>query len=226
MSDDLAPADLWSQITAMPRASRVVPFPRSKPCTICADQLLCDHPREPICELAIWVLTQGEVQSAVAAAEARTRKVLGAPKRDEGQSRGYDELRNLHSNVELLFRACRKADDVRRPFFPAREHIDQHLSADEIGVLVNLYCHVQAELGPIVGHLTEGETLALIDRLKEGGSAYPLDSLSWGVLMTLVATMARLLLTSQMASSSPGTPPDRSTSDRSSDNPSDETEST
>lgn len=216
MSETTSPADVWAQITAMPRAHRKVPFPRSKPCVVCPDGGSnggCDHPREPLCELEIVVLNQGEVQQSVAMAEARTRKVLGAQKRDEAPSRGYEDLRNLYSSIELLFRACRKVDDIAKPFFAVKEHIEVHLTPDEIGVLVNMCCHVQAELGPIVSSLTPGEANAWIDRLAEGGSAFPLDSLSWGALMTLVATLARRCATSRTAISSPGLLPDESTSE-------------
>lgn len=220
MAEDLSPADVWAQITAMPRAHRLVPFPRSKPCIVCPDGGAnggCDHPREPICELEMVVLNQAEVQQSVAMAEARTKKVLGAQKRDEAPSRGYDDLRNLYSNIELLFRACRKAEDINRPFFGAKEHIELHLTPDEIGVLVNTYCHVQAELGPIVASLTSDEANAWIDRLAEGGSAFPLDSLSWGALMTLVATLARRCVISRMGTSSHGAPPAESISEPSSE---------
>ena len=225
MAEPIAPADLWEQITAMPRASRVVPFPRKKPCLVCADPSgPCDHPREDLCELRIWVLNQEEVQQAVAQAEVRTRKLLNPPKKDEAPTRGYDELRNLHSNIELLFRACRKVDDVQRPFFPAKEHIERYLSSDEIGVLVNLYCHVQAELGPIIGSLTQPEMDAWIARFQEGGAAaYPLDSLSWGAAMALLAyaiSTARPSPSSPTDTSSPGQLPDESTSAAPSEMPS------
>jgi|SRR5215210_7474121 len=198
--ENIPPSDLWAQITQVPRPHRLVDFPRRDPGS-----------GEPMGKVALQVLTQEEQMTCAAAAEAFTRKIIKeAPRQDEAK-RGYDDVYNNAAAVEVLFRACRRTEDVTRPFFPAPAEIRKHLTADEVGVLMTNYFTVQTELGPIVAHLSSEEVDAWITRLVEGGSAYPLDLLSSDVLRTLVVGMASQLRAYATATSSPGSEPDEST---------------
>lgn len=206
---NLTAAELWSQITQAPRQSREVDFPRTKDGTATGG---------PICTLRMWVLTQAETEAASAETEKRVRKALADSKanRDE-PTRGYEELYNQFAAVELLFRACRMAEDLKAPFFPQKAWIEQHLTTDEVAVLVNQYMVIKGELGPIVAELSEEETEAWIEKLREGGRWSPLGRLSWGALTTLLRSMASRLPASPTDSSSLGMPLDETSKTTSSD---------
>ena len=133
------------------------------------------------------------------------------PKSDEPR-RGYDDTYNNQAACELLFRACRRIDDLALPFFPSPSAIRQNLTPDEVGTLFRSYLMVQTEIGPIIGHMSEDEITAYIKRLQEGGSVFPLALLSPDSLIALVLSMAKRLLPSATASISPGSPLDSSTS--------------
>jgi hypothetical protein len=185
--------DLWAQITTMPRAHRVAPFPRQGPSGA------------PICEIAIMVLSQEECMAAKASAERSVRKLL----RDDGKAeagQGYVDLSEMRDSQELLFRACKRTGDLKKPFFPTVEAVGK-LTTDEIAVLVMMYRRVQAELGPIASEMSQDEVDAWIERLAQGGSLFPFDSLSSGAKSTLIVSMACRLWSFTKASSSPTPPP-------------------
>ncbi len=195
MSEDLKPADLWLAITAMPRPSRIVEFPRNG-----ADG-------KPIGELRIQVLTQEEQILCSAEAERFTKKAIkDLPKGDEAQL-GYQNVYNNSAAVEVLFHACRKRDEAKDPFFPSREAIRKVLTPDEVGVLMMHYYTAQAELGPIVAHMSEEEVDAWVARLGEGGSRFPLDFLSLDGLKDLAFSLACQKHSSATVTSLPGLPP-------------------
>jgi hypothetical protein len=196
MSDSsTSSAELWAEITAMPRPSRVVEFPRKKPDGTAVGEFL------------MQVLTQEEQMLSSAAAERFTKKMIGdAPKSDE-VARGYNDVYTNEAAVQILFRACRSKDDLKKPLFPAVEALRQNLSNDEIGTLMNFYYVVQSELGPVVAGMTEAEMDAFVARIIEGGSSYPLGSLSWEVVTQLLSFLASLRYSSLMSKSSPLSPP-------------------
>lgn len=196
----LTPAELWTQIIAMPRPHRTVDFPR------------VNATGEPVAQMAVQVLTQEEQITTAIEAERFTRKhIKDMPKSDEPR-RGYDDTYNNQAACELLFRACRRIDDLALPFFPSPSAIRQNLTPDEVGTLFRSYLMVQTEIGPIIGHMSEDEITAYIKRLQEGGSVFPLALLSPDSLIALVLSMAKRLLPSATASISPGSPLDSSTS--------------
>jgi hypothetical protein len=174
----------------MPRAHRVVEFPRVNPQT-----------GEPIGRVAIWVLTQDERIRAAANAERATRELLGDAMPGRKSSQGAEDIYENNAACEVLFRACRDVDDLDRPAFPSVAAIKQFLSVDEVAVLLRLYTEVQAEIGPIVSHMSEGDVNAWIDRLAEAGSMVPLSLLAPTALGDLVTSMARRLSPSPTASS-------------------------
>ncbi|MDB4992746.1 MAG: hypothetical protein JWM74_178 [Myxococcaceae bacterium] len=196
--EDQVPAvDLWMQLCSMERPHRLVPFPRKGPAG------------EDI-EVAMFVLVQDEGVAAKASAERYARKILkedakAAARAESGQ--GYDDIMEMRSSVELLFRSCKHADDLKRPFFPTVEAISKALTTDEIAVLVLHYRRVQMELGPIVNELSEQEMDAWVEALAKGGAMFPFDTLSLGTWSLLFRRMASQLYSSRTASGSPGSPP-------------------
>lgn len=190
----LTPSEVWSAIIALPWPSRTVPFPRNKP------------DGTPVGELAIKVLTQEEQMACAANADRFAKKLLKeTPKTDEA-SLGYEDVYKNAAACEVLFRCCRQKDDVKRPLFPAVDAIRRNLSADEIGVLMNHYFSVRYELGPIVAKMTEEEMDLWVKKLIEGGSKFPLDSLSSEAANQLLLFLGSHRYSSLTATSSPGSP--------------------
>lgn len=192
---DVSSSELFQKLVSAERPHRITDIPRKGP------------DGEPIAQVALVVLTQEEMNLAAAEAERRTRKLLGAdvPKKEDAQS-GYSDVYNNLAAVEILFRACRQADDTKRNAFRTPHEIQSALTSDEVGVLFHAYLTVQQELGPIVARMTEEEVDSWVRVLAEGGTADPLGLLSWGALTTLVLSMARRLHALQTDSFLPGSP--------------------
>lgn len=187
--------DLWALLCEMPRPSKLVDFPRKTP------------EGEPIGQVAIWVLTQEEQSAAAAAAQNLTQKLVkDAPKREDARQ-GYDDVYANVAAAELLFRACRKAGNLTTPAFPSPEMLRTKLTVDEVGVLLNHYYTVQADLGPIVAHMSQEEMDALVEKIAVSGERFPLDSCSAALLRILAFTLACRLHVLQTAKSSSGSPP-------------------
>jgi hypothetical protein len=191
------PGDLFMQIAAMPRPSRLVPFPRK------------DESGNPLCEVALWVLTQEEMMQSNADTERYVRQTLKDQVAQKTEARkGYEQLFNQRGCVEILWRCCRRPSDITKPFFRTKQDIEKYLTTDECGVLYSAYMRVSADLGPIVSELTEEEMEAWLVNLATGGSAaVPLDSLSWGAQTRLMTFLACRALSSSTDTSSASTPP-------------------
>ena len=194
---DIERSALFMKLSSATRPHVIVDFPRNGP------------DGEPIAQIAMVVLTQDELIGAAAEAERVTRKLLASdlPKKEDAQL-GYNDVYQNNSAVQVLFRACKSAEDVKVPAFKTPNEISSQLTNDEIGVLMHHYLTVQQELGPIVASMSEEEFESWVTALVEGGSAVPLDLLSWGALTTLVCTLARQLHKLRTDSSSLGSLPD------------------
>lgn len=210
---NIDPTDLWSQITTLPRAHRVVPFPRMN-----ADGV-------PIGNVAIVVLDGDDVTlaniNAEKAAREQYKRIVGElPKNDE-VNEAYSKAFNARASRELIYRSCKKANDCQpdyrgvcivdherlSPMFPTLEAIGK-LSTDETAVLIRHYMQTQAEVGPIVANMSKDEMNAWIEVLGKGGSSAPLALLSSDQANALVMHMACQLCDSQTANNSHGTPQD------------------
>ncbi len=198
--DNIPPSELWAKITATPRPSAEVDFPRK------------DKEGAPIGKLRMWVLTQSE-QMICAAEAARVAKELLKDQRKDDPSLGYDNVYNNAASVEILARACRDANDVTRPAFPSPKLLRQNMTADEIAILTRLYLQVQSELGPIIAYMSAEEEEAWIRRLAEGGTAFPLSLLSSEAHEHLTLSLASRLFRSLTSTSSPGSPPEESSNE-------------
>jgi hypothetical protein len=191
--------DNWPLITASPRPSRLVPFPRN------------GEDGKPLCEVRMVLLTQAESMACAAAAEVTARSKLGKgniPGKDE-IGKGYLDVYVSASSVEILSRACKHPDDPKfiRPFFWKKSDIESELLPDEIAVLITEYAILQSLAGPMMNALTDaGDLQAVIDAIAEGGERFPFGKLSWDLKIQLFTTMARRCRSSPTDSSSPGTP--------------------
>ena len=196
----MSPSELWTQIISMPRPHRVVDFPRM------------NDRGEPMARVAIVVLTQEEQITASVETERFTKRMIkDVPRADEAK-RGYDDIYNNQAAVEILHRACKVENELMRPFFPSTEEMRKHLTPDEIGVLFRSYLLVQDEVGPIIANLSAEEMEAWIKRLQDAGSKSPLAFLSSGALSDLAYSLACQRFAYAMPSTSPGLPPEDSTS--------------
>ncbi len=195
--EEMSPSDLWLALTQVPRPSRTVPFPRNLPGT-----------STPVGELVIQPLTQAEQMICNAAADKFTKDLLKDPQRKDDANLGYQHTYANETAVQVLYRACKSPEDINKSAFPSPKLMRESLTTDEIGVLFNQYCTVQAELGPISATLSAEEEEALIVRLEEGGSASPFDGLSWELQRTLVLSLASRVVKCWTAISTAGLPLD------------------
>lgn len=194
---DMDAGAAWLAITEAPRPHDLVDFPRK------------GQDGRPVAQLALVVLTSQETQAATLATEKWVRKIMkeasSLPGREE-RSEGYPTLFENRASVEILFRCCKRADDLGKPFFPAPDAIASKLSDDEIALLMKDYSMVRTAKGPAIAHMTDDEFNAWVEVLSKGGSLYPLAALSSGATATLLQRMAVELTSLRMANSSLGTP--------------------
>lgn len=197
-SKEIPSSQLWLRLQEQPRPSKLVDFPRKGP------------NGEPIGQLRIRILTQEEQMVCTAEAENLARKHLKEGKKDE---LGYERLFSDSVCVEVLYRACRDAEDPEKPAFPAPTEMRRQLTTEECAKLFEHYLTVQLELGPTVATMSDEELEAWIDRLVEGGSAFPFDLLSSDLQKLLVLHMAFQLRHSRTDKSSAGSQPEETTNE-------------
>lgn len=211
-------ADLWAKITTLPRAHKVVDFPR------------VDADGSSLGQVAIVVLTGDEVHLSNLNAEKFIRKAykdaMGeVPKADE-MSGSFQSMYNTRATREILFRSCKKAEhceagpdgvcivdhDKLAPFFPTQEAIGK-LTTDETAVLMRHYMQTQSTLGPIVKLMSQSEMDEWLEVLARGGRADPLAFLSLEDVTRLLMHSANRLYPLQTGNSSLGTQQGESISD-------------
>ncbi len=193
---DLTPSELWVALTTTPRPFKVVDFPRVDPIT-----------KDPVGQLAIWVLTQEEQIAACAEADRVAKQLLKDPQKQGEANIGYENIYNNEATVQVLYRACRDVKDVLRPVFPSASMLRKQLSVDEISVLGLLYMQVQGSIGPIVASMTVEEEKLWITRLAEAGNVFPTALLSQREQEALLLSMASQLASFWTATPSPGSVP-------------------
>jgi hypothetical protein len=203
---NIPPSELFQLLSTMPRAHRMVPFPRCIPGT-----------DEPIGMVAIWPLREGEIIQAQAAAKAYmsdSLKIAGGQQESES---AYEKIFNNVMATEMLQRACRRTKknqetgewepELNLPMFLKASDIRANVTHDEIGVLFNSYVLVQREIGPIVNELSKAECESWQRVLAEGGRTAGLPFLSWGALIDLLSFMVDRIKSLQTALVSAGSQP-------------------
>lgn len=159
----------------------------------------------PLGEIAMVLLTQGELQAAEsAAAQATKRHGKGLSKEDEG----YEVLYNNNRYLEVLHRATRSPANLGMRFFPSAESIGDSLSIDEITVLFNYYSRLCHEFGPANTDGSPEEFELWMAKVKQGGNEAPnfLDICSPGVLRQFLMYLARLFVSLPIHKSSSTSP--------------------
>lgn len=205
---DVPASELFRRLSESARPSEVVDFPRKGP------------DGEPLGQVRIVVLTERELIAASVEAERFAQKMLRTDtKANDGGSQGYLDVYRHESAVQIIHRACKRVEDAqaRMPAFPSPQEIRDLMTPDEIGVLLEAYYLVQAKYGPIVARMSPEEVDAWIERLTEGGKAYPLAFLSSEMRDALIVRICSQLQTSPTDSYSAGSRPVESDNSKSSD---------
>ena len=100
---------------------------------------------KPIGSVGVWVNTKAEQDESVIAAHRR----IADETSDAVLARTDPDLTLDAKTLEVLFRACRDADDSRYPAFPGTSWMREHLTTTQIGGLLNLYNEVVKRDGGI-----------------------------------------------------------------------------
>jgi hypothetical protein len=209
-TDNISPEQLWAEITARPRPARIVETPLKR-----ADG-------SPV-YCAVRLLTQAEALAAASEGEREATRIAKAEGKSDtpalyAASKGPADLRNSCAAVEILMRAARMPHDQNVPFFPSKGHL-LGLLPDEIDILTGQYLMVQAELGPVIHALSDVEVEAWIEKLTTGGQKFLLPFLSWGVVSTLLTSLASRAENSSTSNFSPGSQPEGGSSPQPTETP-------
>lgn len=179
--NDIEPSELWLKLCE-PTPSEVVDFPRK------------DRKGNPVGKVRIKVLrmedhNRARLLATKALKESAKQFGIGELDKNELESESVREVLGDLIAHELLCMAC--LSDKEQPgledkdgnptyakIFHNPSAIRSTLTADETLVLFNAYRLVQYKYGPFERTITDdGDTEAWIQRLKEGGSAFPLLAL-------------------------------------------------
>jgi len=194
------PAELWRRITAMPRPSDVVDFPRK------------DDAGKPVGQVRLRALTQGEITMCAANARRKTTIALKEQANAPGvKLRADEEVFDNFNSAEVLYAACIDVDDPEQAkrLFPSPGHILDNLSTDEIGQLAVAYMYMMADISPTADSIGSDEDLeAFLDKLAQGGKSTPLAGYTLQALSRALLFTAKRLRSLQMDNSSPISPPD------------------
>lgn len=194
---NIEPADLWTKLTTLPRPHTEVAFPRKDPRT---GLPMAD-------KVKVWVLTESELMSSRAAADAYAHEILLKPQKSGDANLGYQDIYRNACVIEIVWRCCRAPINVQVPAFPSTKAIRQWLTSDEIAVLFQAYCAWQRESGPILSSMDKAEMEAWIAVLREGGSRVPLARLASESVIDLLMHSVSLLPKSPEGNGSHGSPP-------------------
>lgn len=192
------PTELFRKLMEMPRPSTQVDFPRRGP------------DGKSVCQVAMVILSESELNEVRAAADRVAKKMLGDAQREGEQNLGYQDIYRNVSVVELLWRACRNPGELHVPAFLSPALMRKHFTTDELAVLMDAYLQFKVEAGPVVAEMSEGEMDAWIKRLGEGASRVPLSLLSSEAKSDLLMRSAALLRSFWTGSGSAGSPADGS----------------
>lgn len=212
---DVAASELFLKLSSATRPGDIVDFPRKG-----ADG-------EPLGQVRMVVLTERELVAAAIDAEKFAQKHLKTDMKLSDSSQGYLDVYRHESAVQILHRSCKRVEDdmAKLPAFPSPNEIRDVLTPDEIAVLLEEYYLVQAKYGPIVARLSREEVEAWINKIAEGGSAYPLAFLSSETKDGLLVRICSLLQTLPTDSISAGLQQDDRSQRTTSESESDESSS-
>lgn len=213
---EVEPSELWLKLCE-PRPSEVIDFPRK------------DRNGEPIGKVRIQVLRMEDHNNArlkATKALKQSIKEAGLNELDKNEMES-DAVREVLGDLiahELLCMACFTDNDqgndengnpIYGRIFGKPGQIRSALTADETLVLFNAYRLVQFKFGPFEATLNDdGDIEAWVQRLKEGGSAFPLLVLPLPQLAELTYKLsAKISLVCQILGSHLSSLPDTLVSD-------------
>lgn len=181
---DIPASELLQKLQSVERPSELVPFPRN------------DADGKPLFQYRCRILTQSEIDQAVANAERHARQVLkegSASLTDEQiahvRKEAWEEIYNNAKCVELIYASARDPSN-NLPLFATAAQIRKLLTADEAAAMFHAYTAVQFKLGPQWRVLSASEIEEWIDALTTGVGVYPLAHLEPGPLAQLAHSLA------------------------------------
>jgi hypothetical protein len=90
--------------------------------------------------IALVPLVQREIDEATEAAlEYRKRALKSLPENHQQAFLDDPTVLENAKQIEMLWRACRKADDVKATAFPSSAFIREHMTSEEIAILLRCY---------------------------------------------------------------------------------------
>jgi hypothetical protein len=200
-SDSLSPAQLWSELTKLPRPHREVDFPRK------------DAEGNPICKLILTSLTPSEQVRSASEAEKYVQSKFGVQKTDE-RGTGYSTVYDSAAATEFLYQSARSSQDFNAKFFPSSQAIRDHLTSDEVAVLVQAYAQMTGEIGPMTSTMSESDMEAWLEKLALGAQiTSPFYLLTSEQKNDLLKYSAQQLWSSRKVNASPGLPVEENTTE-------------
>jgi len=129
------------------------------------------------------VLRGDEQQECYAAAYSRFKQI-GLPPENLQCVVPYEE----ELMVQLLFRACRDADDPAKPFALDEDDLRANTTADQRGIVTRWYGDLRAQNSPDFAELSQGEYEAIKVAVKKKDRASLLGFGSFGLVTYLLTT--------------------------------------
>lgn len=185
---DIPAGELFLQLCE-PKPSEVIDFPRKSPIT-----------KKPITRVRVQVLSMREHENARITAHKKLREKYNL-KADEMGDMTIREVCGDAIAREVLALACLHEKAINGteesdtgPKYPKMFRDADHVSdltAHEIMVLFNAYTLVQEKYGPFENNISSpAEVDRWVKRLVEGGSEFPLLSMTWPRLVELTSSLA------------------------------------
>jgi hypothetical protein len=120
---------------------------------------------KPILTIKVRVATKGEQDRAVLGAHKYVEELAKDARVDAKVAAEDRDILSDAKTCFILFEVCRDAEDPNYPAFPGPRWMIDHLSTDEIGVLLNCYTEVLRATGTIDFDLSTERVEALSQAL-------------------------------------------------------------
>mgnify|MGYP004336917647 CR=1 FL=1 len=122
---------------------------------------------KPIRRIGVRVNTKQEQDDAILAAYKR---IDAETKNGAELARDDADITTDAKTIEVLFRACRDADDPKYPAFPGPAWMREHLTTDQIAIILNLYNEVVRYESPIRYELDDDKVEAIAKMASENAA--------------------------------------------------------
>lgn len=146
-----------------------------------------DDVKQPVAKVHIRILTVAEQDQCLANARLYVERLLASGKKDQALDWRPEELEHNARITEILAVACREPDEPEKPFFThGVTDVRQHCTAEELGVLANVYASL-VHRNPRLGDMTDEDIEAFLRVVKEGTLEHPFSFCSREQLEILCA---------------------------------------